>query len=175
MLLVKKFTNFCPQLGKLHSSGSPCTCPTDEWALFFWLGQRSTCPLFLHCISKGAPRILFIVSGYSEWLGRLSSLRGSSSYSRLPITDGLTMITLKSLDTSVRDHCLLWAVCNLGYWQVSKLKFLSANKGFKITALVLDCVTFVSFLTLMKVRLLKWYLLNVEEQVICKLLTYYCQ
>ena len=42
--------------------------------------------------------------------------QGSSSCSRLPITDGLMMVIFKSLDLSVPDHCMFWAACNLGYF-----------------------------------------------------------
>ena len=118
----KKFINFCTQLGKLHSSGSPC--PVDKWTLCFFATflagslRHSSIKVYLSAV-----RSLHIDEGFLDPL--LNCLRlqrvvrgikraqGSSSYSRLPITDGLMMVIFKSLDLSVPDHCMFWAACTL--------------------------------------------------------------
>ena len=49
--------------------------------------------------------------------------QGSSSSSRLAITDDLTLVIWQSLDLHLPDHCMFWAACSLGY-----LGFLRASE-----------------------------------------------
>ena len=42
--------------------------------------------------------------------------QGSPSSSRLPITDDLMLVILKSLNLQLPDHCMFWAACTLGYF-----------------------------------------------------------
>ena len=42
--------------------------------------------------------------------------QGSSSSSRLPITDDLMLVIWQSLDLHLPDHCMFWAACSLGYF-----------------------------------------------------------
>lgn len=121
----KKFINFCTQLGKLHSSGSPC--PVDEWTLClfatFLAGslRHSSIKVYLSAvrslhIDEGFPDPLLNCLRLQRVVRGIKRAQGSSSYSRLPITDGLMMVIFKSLDLSVPDHCMFWAACTLGYF-----------------------------------------------------------
>ena len=42
--------------------------------------------------------------------------QGSSSSSRLPITDDLMLVIWRSLDLRLPDHLMFWAACSLGYF-----------------------------------------------------------
>lgn len=97
-----QFISFCIQLGKLHYSGSPC--PAGEWTLCLFATflatriQRSSIKVYLSGI-----RALHIEQGFPDPLAnclRLQRLirsikrsQGSSSSSRLPITDDLMLLT----------------------------------------------------------------------------------
>lgn len=121
----KKFTSFCHQLGKLHSSGSPC--PTDEWTLCLFATflarsiQHSSIKVYLSGV-----RALHIEQGFADPLVNCLRLQrvirgikrsqGSPSSNRLPITDSLMLVIWKSLDLHLADHCMFWAACTLGYF-----------------------------------------------------------
>ena len=99
-----QFTSFCTQLGKLHSSGSPW--PADEWTLCFFATflaariQHSSIKVYLSGV-----RALHIEQGFSDPLANCLCLQkvvcgikrslGSSSSSRLPITDDLKCLWSK--------------------------------------------------------------------------------
>ena len=96
-----QFISFCPQLGKLHASGSPC--PADEWTLCLFSTflanriQHSSIKVYLSGV-----RALHIEQGFPDPLANRLRLqrvvRGikhcqcSSSSSRLPITDDLMLL-----------------------------------------------------------------------------------
>ena len=121
----RKFYDFCHQLGKIHSSGSPC--PADEWTLCLFATflarsvQHTTIKVYLSAV-----RSLHIEQGFADPL--LNCLRlqrvlrgikrsqGGPSTSRLPITDHIMLVIFKSLDLSIPDHCMFWAACNLAYF-----------------------------------------------------------
>ena len=120
-----QFISFCTQLGKLHSSGSPC--PADEWTLFlfvFFLAariQHSSIKVYLSGV-----RALHIEQGFPDPLANCLRLQrvvrgikrsqGSSSSPRLPITDDLMLVIWRSLDLRLPDHLMFWAACSLGYF-----------------------------------------------------------
>ena len=120
-----QFISFCTQLGKLHSSGSPC--PADEWTLCLFATflaariQHSSIKVYLSGI-----RALHIEQGFPDPLANCLRLQrvirgikrsqGSSSFSRLPITDDLMLVIWRSLDLRLPDHLMFWAACSLGYF-----------------------------------------------------------
>ena len=120
-----QFISFCTQLGKLHSSGSPC--PADEWTLCLFATflaariQHSSIKVYLSGI-----RALHIEQGFPDPLANCLRLQrvirgikrsqGSSSSSRLPITDDLMFVIWRSLDLRLPDHLMFWAACSLGYF-----------------------------------------------------------
>ena len=120
-----QFIKFCTQLGKLHSSGSPC--PVDEWTLCLFATflaariQHSSIKVYLSGI-----RALHIEQGFADPLANCLHLQrvirgikrsqGSSSSSRLRITDDLMLVIWRSLDLCLPDHLMFWAACSLGYF-----------------------------------------------------------
>ena len=143
-----QFLSFCRQLGRIHSSGSPC--PADEWTLClfatFLAGslQHSSIKVYLSGV-----RALHIEQGFADPLHNCLRLQrvirgikrtqGSPSSNRLPITDDLMLVIRKSLNLQLPDHCMFWAACTrviLGFysprnlqsllWQVSPLRFIWA-------------------------------------------------
>lgn len=120
-----KFVNFCLQLGKLHSNGSPC--PADEWTLCLFATflaesiQHASIKVYLSAV-----RSLHIEQGFADPL--LNCLRlqrvvrgikraqGAPTAKRLPITDSIMMVIFNSLDINVPDHRMFWAACTLGYF-----------------------------------------------------------
>lgn len=121
----KRFIEFCQQLGKLQPSGSPC--PVDEWTLCLFVShlagsiQYSSITVYLSAV-----RALQIEQGFNDPL--LNCLRlqrvlrgikrsqGVVKRERLPITDQLMMVIVKSLDLHNFDHCMFWAACSLAYF-----------------------------------------------------------
>ena len=124
MLFRSQFISFCTQLGKLHSSGSPC--PAEECTLYFFATflatriQHSSIMVYLSGV-----RALHIEQGFSDPLANCLRLQrvvrgnkrsqGSSSSSRLPITDDLMLVIWRSLGLRLPDHLMIWAACSLGY------------------------------------------------------------
>ena len=117
-----QFLSFCHQLGRIHSSGSPC--PADEWTLClfatFLAGslQHSSIKVYLSGV-----RALHIEQGFADPLHNCLRLQrvirgtqGSPSSSCLPITDDLMLVIWKSLNLQLPDHCMFWAACTLGYF-----------------------------------------------------------
>ena len=120
-----QFISFCAQLGKVHASGSPC--PADEWTLCLFATflanriQHSSIKVYLSGV-----RALHIEQGFSDPLANCLRLQrvvrgikrcqGSSSSSRLPITDDLMLLIWRSLDLHLSDHLMFWAACTLGYF-----------------------------------------------------------
>lgn len=120
-----KFISFCRQLGKLHSSGSPC--PADEWTLCLFATflarslQHSSIKVYLSGI-----RALHIDQGFPDPLADCLRLQrvvrgikrcqGTPSSNRLPITDDLMLVIWQSLDVGLPDHQMFWAACSLGYF-----------------------------------------------------------
>ena len=125
MLLHTQFISFSTQLGKLHSSGSPC--PVDEWTLCLFATflaariQHSSIKVYLSGI-----RAFHIEQGFPDPLANCLRLQrvvcgikrsqGSSSSSHLPITDDLMLVIWRSLDLRLPDHLMFWAACSLGYF-----------------------------------------------------------
>ena len=90
----KKFINFCPQLGKLHSGGSPC--PVDEGTLCLFATflsgslRHSSMRVYLSAvhslhIDEGFPDPLLNCLRLQRVVRGIKRAQGSSSYSRLPI------------------------------------------------------------------------------------------
>jgi len=120
-----QFISFCTQLGKLHSSGYPC--PADEWTLCLFATflakriQHSSIKVYLSGV-----RALHIEQGFPDPLANCLRLQrvvhgikccqGSSSSSRLPITDDLMLLIWQSLDLRLPDHPMFWAACSLAYF-----------------------------------------------------------
>ena len=46
----------------------------------------------------------------------ITRCQGSSSSSRLPITNDLMLVIWQSLDLHLPDQCMFWAACSLGYF-----------------------------------------------------------
>ena len=121
----RKFRDFCQQLGRLHPSGSPC--PADEWTLCLFatfLAQsvhHSTIKVYLSGV-----RALHVEEGFADPLKKTLRLHrvlrgikrshGSSTSTRLPITDNIMMVIRQSLNMACADHCMFWAACTLGYF-----------------------------------------------------------
>ena len=140
-----QFLSFCRQLGRIHSSGSPC--PKDEWTLCLFATllagslQHSSIKVYLSGV-----RALHIEQGFADRLHNCLRLQrvihgtqGSPSSSCLPITDDLMLVIWKSLNLQLPDHCMFWVACTLGYlgscgprnlrsllWQVSPPQFIWA-------------------------------------------------
>ena len=122
---LSQFLSFCCQLGRIHSSGSPC--PADEWTLClfatFLAGslQHSSIKVYLFGM-----RALHIKQGFADPLRNCLRLQhvirsikrtqGSPSSSRLPITDDLILVIWKSLNLQFPDHSMFWAGCTLGHF-----------------------------------------------------------
>ena len=120
-----QFILFCTQLGKLHSSGSPC--PANEWTLCLFATflaariQHSSIKVYLSEV-----RALHIEPGFPDPLAnclhlqrvvrRIKRSPGSSSSPHLPITDDFMLVTWRSLDLRLPDHLMFWATCSLGYF-----------------------------------------------------------
>ena len=120
-----QFISFCSQLGKLHASGSPC--PAHEWTLYLFATflanriQHSSIKVYLSGV-----RALHIEQGFPDPLANCLRLQrvirgikhcqGSSSSSRLPITDDLMLLIWQSLDLRLPDHLMFWIACSLGYF-----------------------------------------------------------
>ena len=120
-----QFISFCTQLGKLHSSGSPC--PADEWTLCLFTTflaariQHSSIKVYLsgitaHHIEQGFPDPLANCLRLQRVIRGIKRSQGSSSSSRLPITDDLMFVIWRSLDLRLPDHLMFWAACSLGYF-----------------------------------------------------------
>ena len=120
-----KFISFCRQLGQLHPSGSPC--PTDEWTLCLFVTflartlQHSSIKVYfsgiraLH-IDQGFPDPLTDCLRLQRVVRGIKRCQGTSSSSRLPITDDLMLVIWRSLDVGRADHLMFWAACSLGYF-----------------------------------------------------------
>ena len=122
---LSQFLSFCCQLGRIHSSGSPC--PADEWTLClfatFLAGslQHSSIKVYLFGM-----RALHIKQGFADPLRNCLRLQcvirsikrtqGSPSSSRLPNTDDLILVIWKSLNLQLPDHSMFWAGCTLGHF-----------------------------------------------------------
>jgi len=131
-----QFISFCTQLGKLHSSGSPC--PADEWTLCLFATflakriQHSSIKVYLSSI-----RALHIEQGFPDPLANclccqrvvcgIKYCQGSSSSSRLPSTDDLMLLIWQSLGPRLSDHLkflLPWVL-----WLFLHLRVHSAQSG----------------------------------------------
>ena len=120
-----KFISFCWQLGQLHPSGSPC--PTDEWTLCLFVTflartlQHSSIKVYLSGIralhiDQGFPDPLTDCLRLQRVVRGIKRCQGTSSSSRLPITDDLMLVIWRSLDVGRADHLMFWAACSLGYF-----------------------------------------------------------
>ena len=120
-----QFISFCTQLGKLHSLGSPC--PADEWTLCLFATflaariQHSSIKVYLSGIraphiEQGFPDPLANCLRLQRVIRGIKHSQGSSSSSRLPITDDLMLVIWRSLDLRLPDHLMFWAACSLGYF-----------------------------------------------------------
>ena len=121
-----QFISFCRQLGKLHPSGLPC--PADEWTLCLFVTflartmiKHSSIKVYLSGvralhIDHGFPDPLINCLRLQRVVCGITRCQGSSSSSRLPITDDLMLVIWQSLDLHLPDHCMFWAACSLGYF-----------------------------------------------------------
>ena len=120
-----QFISFCRQLEKLHPSGLPC--PADEWTLCLFVTflartiKHSSIKMYLSGvralhIDHGFPDPLINCLRLQRVVRGIKRCQGSSSSSRLPITDDLMQVIWQSLDLHLPDHCMFWAACSLGYF-----------------------------------------------------------
>ena len=120
-----QFISVCRQLGKLHPSGLPC--PADEWTLCLFVTflartiKHSSIKVYLSGvralhIDHGFPDPLINCLRLQRVVRGIKRCQGSSSSSRLPITDDLMLVIWQSLDLHLPDHCMFWAACSLGYF-----------------------------------------------------------
>ena len=120
-----KFISFCCQLGKLHPSGSPC--PTDEWTLCLFVTflartlKHSSIKVYLSGIralhiDQGFPDPLTDCLRLQRVVRGIKRCQGTSSSTRLPITDDLLLVIWRSLDLGCPNHLMFWAACLLGYF-----------------------------------------------------------
>ena len=121
-----QFLSFCTQLGKLHSSGSPC--PVDEWTLCLFATflatriQHSSIKVYLSGV-----RALHIEQGFPDPLANCLCLQrvvrgikhsqGSSSSLHLPI-DGFHVTQISLIITQVKNKIVYYSI-----YQVKKLKY----------------------------------------------------
>ena len=105
-LAQAKFISFCPQLGKLHTSGSPCL--KDEWPLFLFVTflartlQHSSIKVYLSGIralqvDQGFPDPLADCLRLQRVVRGLKRCQGTPSSTRLPITVDLMLRLFGSL------------------------------------------------------------------------------
>ena len=117
-----KFVSFCPQLGKLHPSGS--RCPQDEWTLCLFVTflartlHDSSIKVYLSGIgalhiNQGFPDPLAGCLRLQRVIHGIKQCQGTPSSTRLPITDDLMLIIWQSLDLSLPDHMMFWVACSL--------------------------------------------------------------
>ena len=113
----KKFFESCPQLGKIHQSGSPCSA--NEWTLCLFATflassvQHSTIKVYLLAVCT-----LHIEQGFSDplvdclqlqrVLRGIKRTQGDSSSLRLPITDDIMTVIFRALDLTHPDHCIFY-------------------------------------------------------------------
>lgn len=121
----RKFVDFCTQLGRVHTNGSPC--PADEWTLCLFVSslsntvQQSSIKVYLSAVRSlhielGFPDPLVNCLRLQRVVRGVKRCQGSSQYQRLPITDSVMFVIFKSLDMSLPDHCMFWAACSLAYF-----------------------------------------------------------
>ena len=67
-------------------------------------------------INHGFPDPLINCLRLQRVVRGIKRCQGSSSSSRLPITDDLMLVIWQSLDLHFPDHCMFWAACSLGYF-----------------------------------------------------------
>jgi len=79
-------------------------------ALFYLSAVRS-----LH-IQEGFPDPLVNCLCLERVIQGIKWIQGSPEAQHLPIMNDILMIILRSLDLSIFDHCMFWAVCNLAYF-----------------------------------------------------------
>ena len=100
-----QFISFCHQLGKLHPSGLPC--PADEWTLCLFVTflartiKHSSIKVYLSGvralhIDHGFPDPLINCLRLQRVVRGIKRCQGSSSSSRLPITDDLMLVIWQS-------------------------------------------------------------------------------
>ena len=90
----------------------------------FWLEPSSTRPLrFIYLASELSTSIRGSRIRLQRVVHGIKRCQGTPSSTRLPITDDLMLIIWQSLDLSLPDHVMFWAVCSLGY-----LRFLRASE-----------------------------------------------
>ena len=107
-----------PQVLLVRQTNGHCACLLPSWLIgFSILPLRSTCLGFVHSIlNRGFQTPLPTVSAFRGWSVASSACQGSSSSSRLPITDDLMLLIWRSLDLCLPDHLMFWAACSLGYF-----------------------------------------------------------
>ena len=92
-LTQAQFISFCTQIGKLHSSGSPC--PADEWTLYMYHFATFLAKWIKHSSIKvylSGVRALHIEQGFPDVVLRIKHCQGSLSSSGLPITNDLMLV-----------------------------------------------------------------------------------
>lgn len=118
----RNFYNFCLQLGKIHTFGSPCV--VNEWKLCLFatfLVKHSTLKVYLvlciHCISTWAFLMLLLIAcNCSEHLEELQQLKVILLVTSSSFMDDLMVIIFRALDMSPPDHCMIWAACQLEFF-----------------------------------------------------------
>ena len=110
-----QFLSFCRQLGKLHPFGLPC--PADEGTLCLFVTflartiKHSSIKVYLSGvralhIDHRFPDPLINCLHLQRVVRGIKRCKGSSSSSRLPITDDLMLVIWQSLDLHLPDHCM---------------------------------------------------------------------
>ena len=133
----KKFYNFCLQLGKIHQSGSPC--PLDEWTLCLFptflarTVQHLTIKVYLLAvhsldIEQGFPDPLVDCLRLQQVLRGIKRTQDDASSLCLPVMDDIVLAIFHALDSSLPDHCMFWAACNLaGFGFLCSAEFTVPN------------------------------------------------
>ena len=120
-----RFVNFCSQAGRLHPNGSPC--PASEWTLCLFATHlssslcSSSIKIYLSAVRSmhidlGLPDPLVDCLQLQRVLRGIKRTRGSTGFSRLPITDHHMLIIYKSLCLSNHDHLMFCAASTLAYF-----------------------------------------------------------
>ena len=112
---------------RLKNPSAIPACPADEWTLCLFATflaariQHSSIKVYLSGIralhiEQGFPNPLANCLRLQRVIRGIKRSQGSSSSSRLPITDDLMFVIWRSLDLRLPDHLMFWTACSLGYF-----------------------------------------------------------
>lgn len=118
LMCQRKFYNFCLQLGRIHTFGSPCAinecklCLLLSW--FSILPSRFIWQWCIPCISVWAFQMLLLIACHcSGCLEDLKTLKVILLVTPSSFMVDLMVIIFRDLEMSLPNHCMVWAARNL--------------------------------------------------------------